>query len=162
MRTLEERFWAKVKTDGACWLWQGAVTGSQGYGQFRGKSHHPEMAHRVSWELAHGPLPDGKWVLHRCDVPRCVRPDHLYLGTPWDNAQDSREAGRIRGVRARDTRGEFDPAGEIVTVRMSSVLLGKLERMSVAAQSSRSDVIRQAVEAYCDVRMTQPMEISRK
>lgn len=89
---LEDRFWDKVVKSDGCWEWQGA-TYHFGYGAVRvkGKNHH---AHRVSWELTHGAIPDGQKVLHRCDNPPCVRPDHLFLGTDADNHADMMQKKR--------------------------------------------------------------------
>lgn len=90
--SVEQRFWEKVsKTDG-CWEWTGSLN-NQGYGQIRidGKSL---LAHRVSWGMAFGPIPDGLLVLHRCDNPPCIRPDHLFLGTFADNSHDMIQKGR--------------------------------------------------------------------
>lgn len=87
-----DRFWSKVnKTDG-CWLWT-AGTWSQGYGAFslNGKNIR---ATRFIYELTYGPIPDGLLVCHNCDNPRCVRPDHLFLGTIDDNNQDMKRKGR--------------------------------------------------------------------
>jgi hypothetical protein len=95
---LAERFWAKVnKTDG-CWEWT-ASRGPKGYGYFvrdgtRRPGRRSESAHRVSWEMAHGPIPEGLYVLHKCDNPPCVRPDHLFLGTKADNNRDMHQKGR--------------------------------------------------------------------
>jgi hypothetical protein len=90
------RFWAKVATSDGCWEWQ-AVRSSQGYGAFRPTPEsRQQSAHRYSWELAHGSIPPGLWVLHRCDNRRCVRPDHLFLGSASDNAQDAIAKGRRR------------------------------------------------------------------
>ena len=88
------RFWSyvlKQSGDDACWLWQASCT-SAGYGQFVDKQKH-FLAHRIAWQLTHGPVPVGEdyhgtCVLHRCDNPRCVRPDHLFLGSNLDNIRD--------------------------------------------------------------------------
>jgi len=93
-KTLEERFWEKVNVRGPdeCWEWQASCR-AKGYGQFylRGK---PEKAHRVAWELTHGPIPNNLCVLHQCDNPSCVNPDHLFLGTVLDNNRDMLEKDR--------------------------------------------------------------------
>lgn len=95
--TPEERFWLKVDKSGECWLWIAGKKGRDGYGScwFGGK---PSRAHRVSWELTNGPVPDGMVVCHRCDNPPCVNPDHLFLGTLKDNAQDRNRKGRTSRV----------------------------------------------------------------
>ncbi len=82
-------FWDKVDQSGDCWIWTGYV-GHDGYGQ-HGRSG---KAHRLAWELTVGPIPDGLNVLHRCDTPVCVRPEHLFLGTSADNSIDMVRKGR--------------------------------------------------------------------
>lgn len=89
--------WARVvKTDG-CWLYDGAAN-RQGRGQVysprAGSRSRTVQAPRFVWELTHGPIPPGLFVLHRCDVPACVRPSHLYLGDQHDNMRDMRARGR--------------------------------------------------------------------
>lgn len=94
-KSVEERFWSKVDTSGECWVWTGAKTFDGGYGQIgTGVGKKLALAHRFSYELAYGPITNGLWVLHRCDNPSCVRPDHLFLGTGKDNAQDMVAKGR--------------------------------------------------------------------
>lgn len=145
-RAMELRFWEKVKTDGACWLWQGSTTGSLNYGQFRGPSGKPEFAHRVSWQIAYGPIPTGLLVLHRCDVPRCVRPDHLYLGDHADNSRDAAESQRVRRHRDHRTPENLERVGDtILSVRFSDALLMQLDALTREKNLSRSEVIRVAV-----------------
>lgn len=77
-----------------CRLWFGASV-PQGYGVmfFNGRQQY---AHRVAWQLKHGPIPDAMLVMHRCDTPACVNVDHLELGTASDNMQDMMRKGRCR------------------------------------------------------------------
>jgi hypothetical protein len=86
MDEMERRFWDRVGLDDGCWPWLGKPN-VQGYGQLRGRGTML-TAHRLSWELHHGPIPQGKWICHHCDNHICVRPDHLFLGTPKDNTHD--------------------------------------------------------------------------
>lgn len=87
------RFDTKVlRTDG-CWLWTAGKSGN-GYGAFKLKDGSQVPAHRMAWELARGPIPDGLYVLHRCDNRQCVRPEHLFLGSARDNALDMMAKGR--------------------------------------------------------------------
>lgn len=80
------RFWAKVSQSDGCWQWTGATT-SWGYGVLRVKGHNVH-AHRVSWELHNGPIPEEMFVCHKCDNPQCTNPEHLFIGTARDNALD--------------------------------------------------------------------------
>ena len=82
------RFLDKILFDDGCWLWAGALD-KNGYGVFeRGR------AHVYAYEYWKGPVPDGMLVCHACDTPGCVKPDHLWLGTPKDNMIDSADKGR--------------------------------------------------------------------
>lgn len=103
--SLEERFWEKVDKRGPdeCWSWTGSRNGA-GYGKLGGEEGS-QYAHRVSYELANGVVPDGLYVCHHCDNPPCVNPDHLFLGTSQDNADDMVSKGRgARGERSRNAK----------------------------------------------------------
>lgn len=88
-KTIAERFWSKVnrRDSHGCWYWT-ASRNAKGYGQLMYRDGIPRHAHRISWELHNGYIPEGIWVLHRCDVPHCVNPSHLFLGTQTDNMRD--------------------------------------------------------------------------
>lgn len=94
-------FWSKVsipKTRVDCWEWT-ETTNSNGYGRFF-VAPHWVSAHRLSYELLKGPIPDGLHIRHLCHNRLCCNPDHLDVGTPKQNAQDSLDAGRtVRGAR---------------------------------------------------------------
>jgi hypothetical protein len=111
-----ERFWSKVERGNGCWTWT-ASKNAKGYGKCAPRHwRRQEYAHRVSWEIANGPIPDGMQVLHHCDNPSCVRPGHLFLGTHQDNMADMVSKGRQRNGplpgesngRAKLTRRQVD------------------------------------------------------
>jgi len=79
--------------ESGCWIWMAAVQ-SKGYGSCHIKGAKESLAHRISWTVYRGFIPSGMCVLHRCDVPSCVNPDHLFLGTKHDNSQDMVGKGR--------------------------------------------------------------------
>ena len=76
-----------------CYLWM-AQLDSKGYGRFRTRSSKERLAHRFSWIFEHGSIPEKMHILHKCDTPGCVRPDHLFLGTNDDNVKDKVKKGR--------------------------------------------------------------------
>jgi len=96
---IEDRFWQKVhpEPNTGCWLWDGATNG-YGYGRINlgkcGPGAGLISAHHFSWHLAGREMPDGLNLLHKCDVPACVNPDHLYLGSIADNNRDCRQKRR--------------------------------------------------------------------
>lgn len=96
-----EKFFSKVgePDENGCRLWIGNHS-SNGYGHFYlNRSYQEELAHRVAWEIANGPIPDGLWALHRCDVRPCVNVEHLFLGDAQTNVDDMRAKGRYNCVR---------------------------------------------------------------
>ncbi len=97
-----ERFWAKVEKTGGCWWWRGARRsprkGDSSYGVVRWGGERLST-HRVSYEMANGPIPIGQCVCHRCDNPLCVRPEHFFLGTYRENCED-------RTAKGRQSKGE--------------------------------------------------------
>ena len=79
---------------GGCWLWTASAAG-RGYGQMKvPRQRKQEYAHRLSYMIYKGEIPKGQYVLHKCDTPLCVNPDHLFLGSQADNQQDMKNKGR--------------------------------------------------------------------
>lgn len=102
---ISKKFWARVDCSGECWLWKkGKRTGPNGgYGILKVNCERVD-AHRLAFQLAYGPIPDGLYVCHHCDNPPCVRPDHLFLGTHQDNMDDMRRKGRNSGYAQSGTK----------------------------------------------------------
>lgn len=94
---LVDRFWSQVDKTGNCWEWTGGRT-TDGYGTFwiAGKA---VRAHRFSYDLNVSAIPNGQWILHECDNPACVRPDHLHLGNNLQNMREAMERGRHDSLR---------------------------------------------------------------
>ena len=92
-----------IKNQDACWGWSGCAPKNPGYGQFR-HNMKSERAHRASWILHYGKIPDGKYVLHTCDNRICSNPKHLYLGTSIDNNRDL----LLRNRCIRNSLGRFE------------------------------------------------------
>jgi hypothetical protein len=112
---LSERFWAKVRYVGdasSCWEWTAALN-EMGYGVIGigGRGTGNVRAHRLSYEMHVGPIPEGMFVCHRCDNPKCVRPSHLFLGTVVDNNADMVAKGR-------ELHGERGPAAKLVEAQV--------------------------------------------
>lgn len=115
--TTEQRFWKKVRKTETCWIWTASKRG-KGYGAFsytRDGKMIQDRAHRYSWEIHRGTIPDGLCVLHNCpggDNPACVNPAHLFLGTKKQNNEDMMQKGRYNRARATPQQGSKYERGE--------------------------------------------------
>ena len=93
--TVEERFWRNVQKTEGCWFWMGTKSrNAYGVIGLNGRGGKSVTVHRLSYIMHHGDIPDGYVVMHSCDNPSCVNPDHLSIGTYKDNAQDAVAKGR--------------------------------------------------------------------
>jgi hypothetical protein len=150
-----KRFWQKVQKTETCWLWTASLR-NKGYGAFgytvNGKAINGR-AHRFSYELHIGSIPDGLFVLHTCDTPACVNPAHLFLGTNLDNVRDMMEKGRhlsggthcgssgkwIHGTSHHRAKLNAEKVREIRQLHedgMTNLAIGKLFNVSVGTVSN--------------------------
>lgn len=129
---MADRFWAKVAMPAgpdACWEWTG-WRDRAGYGRFSVEGR-PRLAHRVSVQLAGRPIPAGLVVLHRCDNPPCVRPDHLVVGTLADNNRDCAAKGRHGAFVPTPPRGADWAAAHPRILRGEEIRQAKLREDDV-------------------------------
>ncbi len=99
--------WSRTEKTPTCWLWTGCLAGESGHGQMQ-VNGKPMYVHRLAYLVSKGEIPDGLIVRHTCDVGHCVNPEHLILGTHWDNKHDAMSRGRHarweKNARAKITR----------------------------------------------------------
>jgi hypothetical protein len=113
-RSNPETFWNNVDKTGSCWTWRGA-TQKDGYGilTYQRKFY---LAHRLSYLLAHGIVPDGLNICHTCDNPVCVNPDHLFAGTQLDNVRDM-----INKSRQVNLKGSSHGMAKLTEAQVSAI-----------------------------------------
>jgi hypothetical protein len=155
-----DRLMARIEPDlnGGCWLWSGCID-HFGYGMIRidGKT---VKAHRLSWELRHGPIPitsgyHGTCVLHKCDVPACCNPDHLFLGSMGDNTRDRNAKGR-----ADNRRGALNPNAKLTDDRVAEIrsLRGIVTQRDLACRFGVSVSNISMIQTGCAWRILNPAE----
>lgn len=123
-KPLADRVWPRVSKsngDDGCWLWRG-YKNENGYGQMYTRTNgrrSAKLVHRVVWELVRGPIPSGLGVCHKCDVPACVNPKHLFLGDQVANMSDASRKGRIV---VPGFRGEKNPNSKLSEADARAIL----------------------------------------
>lgn len=137
-----DRFWRFIQKTADCWNWTGRNMSGR-YGLFRVRRGLQKAAHRMSWELAHGPIPDGMVVCHKCDNPLCVRPDHLFIGTQRDNCLDCSRKGRtLIGERNGNSRLSKDQVLAIRSRVADGERIGTVARIYGIAWISVQRIVR--------------------
>lgn len=125
-----DRFLSKVKKmPSGCWEWQGSTATNNGYGRFWVGNRHV-MAHRFSWRLSGNKIPQGQFLCHSCDNPKCVNPDHMFVGTHAENMQDAvaknRHSGKLSTEDVQEIRG-------LLNSTFTQEQIGKMYEVSRAA-----------------------------
>lgn len=112
------RFWTYLeRRNNGCWDWAGTI--NYGYGRLR-KDGGKVYAHKIMWEVVNGPVPNGLFVLHKCDNRKCCNPDHLFLGTISDNNHDAKIKGRkVMGMRSKSAKLTDSDVRQIIVLRDS-------------------------------------------
>ena len=144
--TLEERFWKRVVKSPKCWLWNG-YRDPKGYGRLM-IDGNPVLASRLSWHLHYGDIPcnkdgDAAYVLHKCDNPSCVNPNHLYLGDSQDNMDDMWSRGR---AKPGHLAGEKHGMAKLTEIQVREIR---------ATRGSHTEIARKfgvSVTTVCDIR----------
>ena len=130
--SLEDRFWKYVDKSSDCWVWTAGLTGN-GYGSFNMKSK-TRRAHRVAYELEHGPIPELMYVCHTCDTRLCVRPSHLFLGTQKENREDASVKGKLVGrlVGTSMNKGKANGRAKLTEENVLAILKDTRTQIDIA------------------------------
>ena len=142
---MQDRLWSyvNIRSDNQCWEWTGACSQS-GYGQFHvcyERDKKVQMnSHRMSWEFANGEIPEDKWVLHHCDNRKCVNPNHLYLGSRYDNYNDMQKRGRARNASWPYTKGLEERINDLLSCGIGKKAISRYLGASI-------NTVRKAIRA---------------
>lgn len=136
MKKRKGKFWERVNKTDTCWLWQGAIK-NNGYGH---TTYHQKQtnAHRLSWMLLRGEIPEGLEVCHKCDVRLCVNPDHLFLATHEENIRDCWAKGRMKTPTPQRSKLTLE---QLNTIRTGPLSASKIARV-IGISSSYAKRIR--------------------
>ena len=155
-----ESFWGFVNKGGlgGCWLWTSS-TSPFGHGMFTHREQTPrtQRAHRVSWEFANGHIPVGLLVCHHCDIPACVNPAHLFLGTMKDNAQDASQKGRYAQQKDKSKYVLANRKKSKLTAETVALIKSQLRERNGAALARKYGVTKECIsgirrgKAWADV-----------
>lgn len=160
--TTPSRFFAKVRKTPTCWIWT-ASTVRGGYGQLSNRpSPRPMLAHRVSWIIHNGPIPEGLIVRHDCpgqDNPACVNPCHLKLGTYQANSDDKLRKGRLR---TGHLYGEAHPAAILTWSAVAVIRLAHPSGVSIRRLSAFFGVSIRVIQFVLRVRTWKPWRVGRR
>jgi len=137
------RFWAKVEKGESCWIWKGSKR-NKGYGAFVWANSCGTViqgrAHRFSYEIHKGVIPKGMFVLHKCDEPSCVNPEHLFIGSNQDNVDDMMKKGRhVKGgtySKGKYPKGENHHNSKLTEKKVNEIRTDK-QNMSYSALSKK-------------------------
>lgn len=139
-KPFEKKFWNKIEKTDSCWLWHG-TRGISGHGQVR-HNGRPDLAHRVSYMIHKGPIPEGMVVRHKCDNPPCVNPYHLELGSAADNMRD-------KMIRNRQAKGESQGFAKFTNETVKEARRLRAEGWTYLQLEKHFGVSRQTISHAC-------------